>query len=114
MPSSNPITAAMNFCVLPEQPHGGGGRAMLHFLQLVWYGYLFIVHILLIFFIDMSLNILSFSLNLSLHYLQTIGSAGMSDIYLKSVQHQVQSQRTVGALAWRVKMGLGLHDHGKL
>jgi hypothetical protein len=42
------------------------------------------------------------------------GSGGMSDIHLKSVQHQVQSQRTVGALAWRVKMGLGLHDHDKL
>jgi hypothetical protein len=28
----------------------------------------------------------------------------MSDIHLKSVQHRVQSQRTVGALAWRVKM----------
>jgi hypothetical protein len=87
---------------------------------MVWYGMviysglIFIVHILLIFFIDMSLNILSFSLNFSLHYLQTIGSGAMSDIHLKSVQHRVQSQRTVGALAWRVKMGLGLHDHGKL
>jgi hypothetical protein len=55
---------------------------------LVWYGMviysglIFIVHILLIFFIDMSLNILNFSLNFSLHYLQTFGSGGMSDIHL--------------------------------
>jgi hypothetical protein len=56
----------------------------------------------------MSLNILIFFLNFSLRYLQTFGSGGMSDIIFKSVQHRVQSQRTVGALAWRVKMGLGL------
>jgi hypothetical protein len=79
---------------------------------MVWYGMviysglIFILHMLLIFFIDMSLNIEFFPLNLSLQYLQNFGSGGMSDIHLKSVQHQVQSQRTVGALAWRVKMRL--------
>jgi hypothetical protein len=55
---------------------------------MVWYGMviysglIFIVHKLLIFFIDMSLNILNFFLNLSLHYLQTFGLGGMSDIHL--------------------------------
>jgi hypothetical protein len=40
----------------------------------------------------MSLNILSFSLNFSLHYLQTIESGRMSDIHLKSVQHHFHGQ----------------------
>jgi hypothetical protein len=85
----------------------------------VWYGYLFrsdihFTHVVNILHQHVTQHFKFFPLNLSLHYLQNFGSGGMSDIHLKSAQHQVQSQRTVGALACRVKMRLGLHDHGKL
>jgi hypothetical protein len=81
--------------------------------MVIYSGLIFILQ-MLIFFIDMSLNILSFFIKFFIALFANFGSGGMSDIHLKSVQHQVQSQRTVGALAWRVKMRLGLHDHGKL
>jgi hypothetical protein len=68
--------------------------------MVIYSGLIFIVHILLIFFIDMSLNILNFSLNFSLHYLQTFGSGGMSDIHL--------NQSNTG---WKVK-GLWVHWRG--
>jgi hypothetical protein len=86
---------------------------------MVWYGMviysglIFIVHILLIFFIDMSHNILNFSLNFSLRYLQTFGSGGMSDIHLNQSNTRCKLKGLWVSLAWRVKMGVGLHDHGK-
>jgi hypothetical protein len=78
----------------------------------LWYG--MIIYSGLIFILHMSLNIFVFFIKFFIALFANFGSGGMSDIHLKSVQHRVQSQRTVGALAWRVKMRLGLHDHGKL
>jgi hypothetical protein len=86
---------------------------MVWYVMVIYSGLIFILH-MLIFFIDMSLNILSFFIKFFIALFANFGSEGMSDIHLKSVQHRVQSQRTVGALAWRVKMRLGLHNHGKL
>jgi hypothetical protein len=84
---------------------------------MVWFGYLFrsdihCTHIVNFLHRHVTEHFEFFLFNFPLHYLQIIGSGGMSDIHLKSVKHQVQSQGTVGALAWRVKMRLGLHDHG--
>jgi hypothetical protein len=63
---------------------------------MVWYGgmviysgLIFILHMLLIFFIDMSLNILSFFIKFFIALFANLGSGGLSDIHLKSVQHRV-------------------------
>jgi hypothetical protein len=88
--------------------------AMVWYDMVIYSGLIFILNMLLIFFINMSLDILIFFIKFSIALFTYFGSGGMSDIHLKSVQHRVQSQRTVGALTWKVKMRLGLHDHGKL
>jgi hypothetical protein len=54
---------------------------------------------LLIFFIDMSLNILSFFIKFVIALFANFGSGCMSDIHLKSVQHRVQSQSSAKSLS---------------
>jgi hypothetical protein len=55
---------------------------------MVWYGMviysglIFILHMLLIFFIDMSLNILSFFINFFIALFANFGLGGMSKIHL--------------------------------
>jgi hypothetical protein len=79
--------------------------------MVIYSGLIYILHMLLVFFIDMSLNILSFFIKFFISFFANFGSGGMSDIHLKSVQHRVQSQRTVGALAWRVKMRMSRQEY---
>jgi hypothetical protein len=55
--------------------------------MVIYSGLIFILHMLLIFFIDMSLNILSFFIKFFIALFANFGSGGMSDIHLKSVQH---------------------------
>jgi hypothetical protein len=67
---------------------------------LVWYGYLFMsdihfTHVVNILHRHVTQHFQFFPFNLSLHYLQNFGSGGMSDIHLKSVRHQGQSQKKV-------------------
>jgi hypothetical protein len=57
--------------------------------MVIYSGLIFILHMLLIFFIDMSLNILSFFIKFFIALFANFGSGGMSDIHLKSVQHRV-------------------------
>jgi hypothetical protein len=63
---------------------------------MVWYGMviysglIFILHILFVFFINMSRNILSFFIKYIIALFAKFGSDGMSDIHWKSVKHQVQ------------------------
>jgi hypothetical protein len=85
---------------------------------MVWYGYLFrsdihFTHIVNILHWHVTQHFEFFLLHLSL-YICKLWFRWHVWHSFESVQHQVQSQRTVGALAWRVKMRLGLHDHGKL
>jgi hypothetical protein len=82
--------------------------------RMVWYGYLFrsdihFTHIVNILHQHVPQHFEFFPLNFSLHYLQTlIQVACLTFILNQSNAMHVQSQRTVGALAWRVKMRLGL------